>query len=88
MSNDLPRGLVFSSLDAGAPVQRRTVAVVITVLVVGLALIWPFYPLVPAVEPYLLGLPFSFAWVIGSMTVVFGALALLYRAEERDSDSR
>jgi hypothetical protein len=61
---------------------------VVTLLVVtvaaGLALIWPGYALVPPVEPYVLGLPFSLAWVVGWMAAIFGALVGLYRAEPDD----
>lgn len=58
-----------------------------TVAVAGLALVWPVYPLVPAIEPYVLGLPFSFAWVVGWLGVVFGALLLLYWEDEGDSSA-
>lgn len=61
----------------------RTLAFLSVILVAGLALLWPVYPSVPSIEPYVLGLPFSFAWVVGWLVVVFGALVLLYRAEEQ-----
>lgn len=79
---DLPRGLVFQSRRSA---RRRGIvlAVVAVVLLAGLALGWPVYPLVPPLEPYVLGLPFSFAWVVGWLAVVFGALLVLYRTDER-----
>jgi polyferredoxin len=85
-SNDIPRGLVFRRLRRGSDHRARTLAFVSVVLVAGLALLWPVYPLVPSIEPYVLGLPFSFAWVVGWLVVVFGALVLLYRAEEQSSE--
>ena len=81
-TNDIPHGLVFRRLQRGSGRRVRTLAFVSVVLVAGLALLWPVYPLVPSIEPYVLGLPFSFAWVVGWLVVVFGALVLLYRAEE------
>lgn len=82
-SEDLPRGLVFQTRRPTSRERGSVLAVVMTVIVAGLALVWPVYPLVPAIEPYVLGLPFSFAWVVGWMGVVFGALLHLYWTEHR-----
>lgn len=86
-ADNIPRGLVFSSLRDTPAQRRRTLAVVAVVALAGLALIWPVYPSVASVRPYVLGLPFSLAWVVGWLGVVFGALVLLYRADELDPDS-
>jgi hypothetical protein len=86
-SDDLPSGLVFSSLREDAAQRRRTLAVVAVVAVAGLALVWPVYPSVASIRPYVLGLPFSLAWVVGWLGVVFVALVLLYRADERRPDA-
>lgn len=75
--SDLPRGLVFRARRS-ARRQRTVVAVIAVVCLAGGALVWPVYPLVPPLEPYVLGLPFSFAWVVGWLVVVFGALLVLY----------
>lgn len=75
--SDLPRGLVFRARRS-ARRQRTVVAVIAVVCLAGGALVWPVYPLVPPLEPYVLGLPFSFAWVVGWLAVVFGALLVLY----------
>jgi len=80
---DLPRGLVFQTRRTDARSRGSVRAVVGVVLAAALALVWPVYPLVPAIEPYVLGLPFSFAWVVGWLGVVFAALLHLYRTEER-----
>jgi hypothetical protein len=74
---DLPRGLVFRARRS-ARRRRIIVAVLAVVCLAGGALVWPVYPLVPPLEPYVLGLPFSFAWVVGGLAVVFGALLVLY----------
>lgn len=62
-------------------------AFVAVVVIAGLALIWPIYSAVPPLRPYVLGLPFSFAWVVAWLLVVFGALVALYRVDEHDSAS-
>ncbi len=85
-TDDLPTELVFSSLQ-DAPARRRTLTFVLVVAVAGLALIWPVYPSVAGIRPYVLGLPFSLAWVVGWLIVVFVALVLLYRAEESEPEA-
>jgi hypothetical protein len=50
-----------------------------------LAIVWPVYPLAGSIQPYVLGLPFSFAWVVGWLIVVFVALVLLYCTDEPDT---
>ena len=50
-----------------------------------LALIWPGYALVGnRIEPYVLGVPFSFAWVILWILLTFGALVLYHAATHRE----
>ena len=53
-------------------------------MISGLALIWPIYPFAGSIRPYLLGLPYSFAWVVGWLIVMFVALVLLYRTDAPD----
>ena len=82
--DDVPRGLVFSGLRDS--LQRGPLfAFLTTVLIAGLALIWPVYPLASGIQPYVLGLPFSFAWVMGWLIVMFVALVLLYRTDQPDT---
>lgn len=85
-SDDFPRGLVFPSLQRNPSRRRRILAFVCVVVLAGLSLIWPVYPMVSGIHPYVLGLPFSLAWVVGWLLVVFAALVLLYRSEERSND--
>lgn len=85
-SDDLPLGLVFSSLRDSPGRRRRLLLFLTTAAVAGLALIWPIYPAVSGIRPYVLGLPFSLAWIVGALTLVFGALVWFYRAEEGRAD--
>ena len=81
--NDVPQGLVIPGLqdDARSPALRIFLVVSVSS---GLALIWPVYPFAADLQPFVLGLPFSFAWVVGWLVVMFGALGLLYRTDEID----
>lgn len=82
-SDDVPSGLVFPGLrnDTGRSSLR---AFLVVTVISGLALIWPVYPLAADIRPYILGLPLSFAWVVGWLVVMFVALILLYRADTPD----
>ena len=82
-SDNCPRGLVLPGLqedDRRAPLLAFLGVTVVS----GLALIWPVYPLAGHIRPYVLGLPFSFAWVVGWLVIMFVSLVLLYRTEEVD----
>lgn len=70
--------LVF--FERGASRRRRVVAGAFTVwfLVVLTAILWPVYALVGHARPFVLGLPFSFFWVILWLLVSFTGLLLLY----------
>ena len=76
-------GLVIPGLrdDARSPALQGFLVVSVFS---GLALIWPVYPLAVDLKPFVLGLPFSFAWVVGWLVVMFVALVLLYRTDEPD----
>jgi uncharacterized Tic20 family protein len=64
-----------------APARHRwLLSVVIVVLVL---LIWPVYALIPAVYPFVLGLPFSFAWLVFCILIAFTALLMTFRADMR-----
>lgn len=85
-SDDCPRGLVLPGLQDDNRRAPRLAFLGVTIGS-GLALIWPIYPLAGHIRPYVLGLPFSFAWVVGWLVVMFVALALLFRTEEVDADT-
>lgn len=80
-SDDCPRGLVFPGLRS-TPNRYPLLVFLSVILVAGLALVWPVYPLAASIRPYVLGFPFSFAWVVGWLVIVFVALVLFYRTDD------
>jgi hypothetical protein len=81
---DIPEGLVVPGLENET--RRASLLSFLAVTVVsGLALLWPVYPFAGGIRPYVLGLPFSFAWVVGWLVVMFVALVLLYRTDDPDT---
>ena len=62
---------------------RRHRLLLSVVLIALAARIWPGYLLGARIEPYVLGLPFSLAWLAGCILVVFVALLLTFRADMR-----
>ena len=68
----------------GSPPRRWPhVALAVYVLACLAALVWPVYDGVAnRVEPYVLGLPFNFAWVAGLAMLTFVVLAGYYAATE------
>jgi len=79
---DSLRRLVFSSPPEDPLHRRWRISVIGVVVAAGLALIWPVYSWADAIEPYVLGLPFSLAWVVGWLLAVFVAMGSLYLREE------
>ncbi|MGH8371169.1 MAG: DUF3311 domain-containing protein [Gammaproteobacteria bacterium] len=69
-----------------APARHRWL--LLTVILVLIFLIWPVYALVPAVYPFLFGLPFSFAWLVFCIVVAFTALSITFRADMRAADKQ
>ena len=46
-------------------------------------LLWPIYPAMGGgIRPMVLGLPLSFAWVIGVLLIMFALLLVLFRSED------
>lgn len=82
--DEFPQGLVFPGLR-DRPNRGPLLAFLAVVLVAGIALIWPVYPLARSIRPYVLGFPFSFAWVIAWLVIVFVALVWYYRTDEPDA---
>ena len=79
--SDLPHGLVFFTDRASPSTRRRRITFMIIVLVAGLAVVAPVYPLFSGIRPLILGLPLSFAWVILWLAIVFAALVWTYRSD-------
>ena len=52
--------------------------------VCALALTWPGYHVVNAIEPYVLSLPTSFAWNVGWVGLAFVALLTFHLTEPDD----
>lgn len=73
------------------PVERggrvyAAVAVFYTALFV--ALIWPVYPRFATIEPRVLGVPFSLAYVVGALLVSFFVLLGVYLWDESRGANR
>ena len=48
------------------------------------AVVWPVYPAIGnRIEPFVMGLPFSLAWIVGWVAATFVALVLYERSIER-----
>jgi len=61
---------------------RRTLFVAYSALCLS-ALVWPGYAWFGnRIEPYVAGLPFSLAWVVGWVVLTFLALAAFHRTRE------
>ena len=83
-SEPLPHGLtLFRPGTDPAKRRRRRIFLAVYVLVAVL-LVWPVFPMFSGIHPLILGLPFSLAWVILALTVMFGTLIWLYLTEDHD----
>ncbi len=51
------------------------------------SVIWPVYALFSSPEPFILGFPLSFAWLIFILLLAFAALVYLYITDYRDDDT-
>jgi len=62
------------------PTVRRAVYAAVAVFYIALfvALIWPVYPRFATIEPRVLGVPFSLAYVVGALILSFVGLLWLY----------
>jgi hypothetical protein len=64
--------------------RRRRLVFAAVYLAVAAALVWPVFPAVARAFPLVLGLPLSFAWVVGALVVGFAALVALYCGDLTD----
>ena len=76
-----PRLTLFPPGTDPARRRRRKVFLAIYVAIV-LLLTWPVYPFFSQAFPLVLGLPFSLAWVVAALVLMFGTLVWLYRSDE------
>lgn len=69
------------------PSRRRVYAAAVSFfVVVFLAVTWPVYARFAGIEPRMLGLPLSLAWVVGWVLASFLGLLALYLWEERNGE--
>ncbi len=78
----VPPGLVLFRPDADPARRRRRQIFLAVYLVVAALLVWPIFPRFSGIHPLILGLPFSLAWVVLALGVMFAALLWLYRHED------
>ncbi|MDR8391156.1 hypothetical protein NC796_08410 [Aliifodinibius sp. S!AR15-10] len=64
---------------------RKKIFLVI-ILLIQISIIWPVYPLFSDISPMILGLPLSFAWVVGMLIASFLTILWYYLTDpERKS---
>lgn len=63
--------------------SKRKVIFLVGLLIIQLSLIWPIYPLFSTVEPMILGLPLSFAWVVFVLIAAFSLLLWYYLSDPK-----
>ena len=78
----VPAGLVLFPPGTDPAKRRRRLTFVAICFVVTALLIWPVYPLFSGVQPLILGLPLSFAWVVLALALIFVALLWLYKTDD------
>ncbi len=80
----LPQGLVLFRPGTDPARRRRRQLFLAIYAAVAALLVWPIFPQFSGVRPLILGLPFSLAWVIMALGVMFAALVWLYRTEDHE----
>jgi len=67
------------------PPKKRRVYSIFSVffIICVLAVIFPFYAVANRVTPYIMGMPFSMAWIVIWIILLFIGLVLLYAWESR-----
>lgn len=69
-----------------APRRHRWLLVCLVLVLV--CLIWPVYAIIPAINPIIFGLPFSFAWLVFCISVTFLALLITFRIDMREAQKQ
>ncbi len=57
---------------------------IVFLVLVQLSLIWPIYPLVGHIEPFVLGIPFSIIWVLLCLLLSFSGLLAFFIWENQE----
>lgn len=79
-----PAGLALFRPGTDPARRRRRLIFLAIYVLVAASLVWPIFPLFSGVHPLIFGLPFSLAWVILALGVMFTVLFWLFRSEHRD----
>lgn len=66
--------------------NKRKIIFLISAVIIQLALIWPVYPIFSSTHPFVLGIPFSFFWIILILVAAF-LLVLWYYLTDTESKS-
>lgn len=63
--------------------KHKKIIFLLLLLCIQMGLVWPVYPLFSSIEPMVLGIPFSFVWVILMLFCAF-SLMLWYFLNDPD----
>jgi len=80
-SSDSPAGVPTGLPHRGTPSRGVYHAVAAFYTLLFFALIWPIYPAFATIEPRVLSMPFSLAYVVGGLVLSFVVLLWLYVRE-------
>ena len=75
-----------SSFEFTFTLRRSRVLFVIVMLIAVLAVVWPGHALFSDPEPFIFGVPLSFAWVIFWVLISFAAMAGLNISDNKHRD--
>lgn len=64
--------------------RANRVFIIAVALLASLSIMWPGYPLFSGIEPFILGLPLSFAWMILWVIIGFAAMVALYISDNKE----
>ncbi len=83
-TEDLATGLALFRPGTSPARRRRRLVFLAVYVAVAAFLVWPIFSVFSGIRPMILGLPFSLAWVVMTLGVMFVALLWLYRTDERE----
>jgi len=67
----------------GRVIPTNRVIFFILAIFIQLSVIWPLYAVFSAAEPFILGFPLSFAWLISILLFTFATMIFLYITDNR-----
>lgn len=71
-------------MKSGSVFRPSRILFLAVMLIIGLFLIWPGYAFFSSAEPFILGFPLSFAWIIICTVAGFVAMLALYMHDNRN----